>query len=114
MTPDRDDLVAAYAQKPVCRLLQLDGFTGAQGDCVIRGDEDGDGIMFGVTHELMRSPGRDMPVRLLIHEDADCEDVRRLLAKMLDGVINRGIDYLREEAERDLLARAGIEAEIPF
>ena len=83
--PTRFDLLKDYCEKPVQRFLQIDGFVRVTGDSVIGSDEDGDGLIAGMTHELMRTPSGDLlPVRILVHEDARPEDVRRLLTKARD------------------------------
>lgn len=108
---NRDDLPD---DKPEKRLLQVDGFCRVLSDDVMHPDDNGDAIMLGITHERMRSPSRDMPVRVFVHEDADREDVRRLLGKMLDE-FDRCFDFLREENERELFARADVPfEELPF
>jgi hypothetical protein len=112
-TPDKQEILEELADKPVQRFLQLDGWANVEPDGVMHGDDEGDLTMLGITHELMRSPGRDLPVRVLIHEDADLEDVRRLLTKMLDG-LDGYFDHLVEDTERELLRRAGVQSEIAF
>jgi hypothetical protein len=102
------DLLAHYARKPAQRFLQIDGFTACQRDSVLCGDAlHGDALSPGVTHELMSTPGRHLPVRVLIHEDAQIEDVRRLLTKVLDS-LDSSFERLRESDERNLFERAGI------
>jgi hypothetical protein len=113
MTSSKQQLLDAYATKPVQRFLQVDGFCDVWADDVMGPDDDGDSLMLGITHELMSSPGRLMPARLLIHEDADPEDVRRLLEKALEN-LDGALEYLRQESDRELLARAGIKSEAPF
>jgi hypothetical protein len=76
-------------------------------------DPDGDAIIFGLTREAMRSPGRDLPVRVLIHEDAHLEDARRVLTKALNA-LDSVFELLREDTQRELFARAGVPAEPPF
>ena len=98
MTPTKQELLDHYAAKPVQRFVQVDGFVDTKGDPVVTGDEDGDCLMTGVRHELMRSPGRGMPLRVLIHEDAELEDVRRLLTKILENV-DHSLDVLTEPIE---------------
>lgn len=108
------DLLAHYAKKPIQRFLQIDGFTGCQGDSVLCGDAlHGDALSIGITTELMSTPDRGLPVRVLIHEDAEREDVRRLLTKMLDD-LDRSFEVLDEDNERELFERAGIKQTIPF
>jgi len=113
-TSPKAELLAHYATKPVQRFLQVDCFTGCWGDSVLAGNPPhGDALMSGLTHELMSTPDRHLPVRVLIHEDAQREDVRRLLTKMLDHV-DSSFERLHEDNERELFERAGITGECPF
>ncbi len=102
---DKTEILDKLKERPVARLLQMDGFIDTAGDPIVPGDDEGDKIMTKVTHELMRSPCRQMPVRVLIHEDADPEDVRRLLGKMLDA-LEDSFGWFRRET--------GLESEPPF
>ncbi len=104
----KQDLLKHYSDKPAQRLLQIDSFTnGHPADAVMPGDDDGDQLMYTITDELMSTPGKTLPLRILIHEDADPRDVRRLLEKSLRS-LDSALDFLREEAEAEVLARAGI------
>ena len=67
------------------RFGQIDGVLDCAGD-ILDGDSDGDALIFSVTYEPMESPGKHMPLRILIHEAADREDTRRLLLKALDAL----------------------------
>jgi hypothetical protein len=82
----KQDLLDSYADKPVRRFMQIDGWCNVPTDDVMHPDDDGDQTCIGTTHELMRSSGQHMRVRLLIHEDGRPEDVRRLLTKVLDDI----------------------------
>ncbi len=112
MTHTNQDLLNAYATKPAQRFLQVDGFCDIPGDDVMNPDPHGDQLMLTITHELMRSPGAHLPIRMLIHEGAKPDDVRRLLEKVLED-LDGCLGYLREETDRELLGRAGIPSE-PF
>ncbi len=92
---------------------KVDGFCDVvPGDDVMNLDPHGDQLMLTITHELMRSPGAHLPIRMLIHEGAKPDDVRRLLEKVLED-LDGCLGYLREETDRELLGRAGIPSE-PF
>lgn len=107
----REDLLAHYRTKPIQRFLQMDGFH-TPGDEFTGKGEDGESVVSTLTQELMGTPGRSMPVRLLIHEDADPEQARRLLRRMLEG-LDQAFEMLCEEEQAELFKRAGIEREPP-
>lgn len=112
-TTPRAEKLAHYADSPLQRFLQIDGWRGCYPDDIMGCDADGDQVMFGITEELMRSPGEHLPIRVLIHEDARPEDVRRLLVKLTDN-LDEAFGFLREETERDLFSRADVPADPPF
>jgi hypothetical protein len=109
MTESKQSKLAHYERRQLQRFLQVDGFCRTRGDSVMAPDEDGDVVMLGMTQELMGTPGPNLPVRLLIHDNASPEDVRRLLIKMLD-VVGSGFEFLRDEDARELF----LPSEIPF
>jgi hypothetical protein len=79
----KDELLFIAEEKPVRRFLQIDGFCNLEGgDDVMVADADDDTMCSGVVDELRNGGSVGDPVRILIHEDADPEDVRRLLTKM--------------------------------
>ena len=92
----RGELLFIAEGKPVRRFLQIDGFRKLEGgDDIMRPDADDDTVFSGAVDELRNTGSEDNPVRILIHEDADSDDVRRLLTKM--------VAYANE-----LLERAGL------
>lgn len=115
MQPSKQDLLDHYATKEPQRFLQRDGFCDHWVDTTLRPDRDGDSSAVGMTAELMSTPGRTLPLRILIHEDADQEDVRRLMRKAL-AALDRDFEELREQQQRDVLERAGVDCaeETPF
>ena len=79
----KKELLEHYAKGDVHRFLQLDGWTNVgDGDDVMRPDEDGDHIMFGGAEELRHS-GKDLAVRVFIHEGTEHKVAIRLLKKLL-------------------------------
>lgn len=82
--PRKDELLREAADKPVKRVLQIDGFTDTWGDIIHGDDDDGDAVMCGSSYELSRCLSRDMPVRVFVHEHGDPEAVSRLLKKIAD------------------------------
>jgi len=104
----RLSLLRSAADKPVCRVLQLDGFTGiSRHDDVMHPDADGDAIMFGMVDELRRS-GPELPVRVHVHADADAADVLRVFDKLRDSIesalefrdAQNAADWMSEKATR--------------
>ncbi len=76
-------LLEHYAEKPVTRFLQFDGFANVLGDDVMHPDEHGDAQTASTTHELMSGVAT---VRVLIRDDASKEDAVRLLKKLAEWV----------------------------
>ncbi len=78
-------LLEDYAQKPVRRVIQIDGFE-PEGDSVMSPDEDGHCLMGGAGSLVLQRVGatEGLPVRVQIHEDAAKEDVLLLLGKISD------------------------------
>lgn len=102
-TRTQQALLDRYGTKPVQTFFQADGFCHQQSDSVMA---EGDNILTGITTELMSTPSRTMPVRVLIHSDADREDVRRLLTRILEDLDCIMRDR-SSEVTGDLLALAG-------
>jgi hypothetical protein len=95
--PKTSDLVAKYADKPVTRYDQFDGFLNAKEDSVMHPDEDGDVLLGGETHELMSF---DSGVRVLIPDGVEPEDAARALTKIADWV-ERDLDFTRKRRAED-------------
>lgn len=76
----REELLRDAAEKPVQKVIQVDGFAGVEDDCVMNPDKDRDSIMAGLRHELRHSTHA---VRVHIAENAKADDVIRLLTKIL-------------------------------
>ena len=80
--PTKGQLLAHYAERPVTRFQQYDGWKLDGWDDVIRPDEFGRGIMSTPTYELMR--GSD--VRVLVKPTCKREDVIALLNKIVQWI----------------------------
>jgi len=98
--PTKEELLRKYAEKPVRRFLQLDGFsvwTGVVGEPPEPTElfPDGYDVFAGETYEL-RASGPELAVRVHIAEGADREQVLALLDNI------RG--WLEEDYERALAA----------
>ena len=95
----KEQLLGDYALKDAQVFLQIDGWRGVEPDAVLRPDEDGDTIFYGIQQALRTSPA-DLAVRVQIHAAADRDDVRRLWAK-LGAALETALDYLEQERRSD-------------
>lgn len=81
--PSRKELLDAYAQKPVRRFYQVDGWYDPDGFGLCEPDEDGHVITGGEHYELRNS---DFPIRVYINQDSDPATVAALLRKVIEWV----------------------------
>jgi hypothetical protein len=81
----KESLLKHYSRKEPHPFYQIDCFCDTDPDDVFRGDENGDSLTFGTTHELMSGwPS----VRVLITPKAELKDVARALKKIRKWVKN--------------------------
>ena len=90
-------LLRQAAEKPVCEVVQFDCWTNGSLD-LCEPDDDGDAVMCGRDHELLRSLSPHMPVRALIHPDCDQAEAARALRKIADDVESMESWQSREDA----------------
>lgn len=81
--PTSKELLEAYAQKPVRRFYQVDGWYDPDGFGLCEPDEDGHVITGGERYELRTS---DFPIRVYINQDSEPALVAALLRKVIEWV----------------------------
>lgn len=113
--PSRKELLDAYAQKPVRRFYQVDGWYDPDGFGLCEPDEDGHVITGGEHYELRNS---DFPIRVYINQDSDPATVAALLRKVIEWVESdwhtiSGADYV-DTSEGGAPKRTGNVIEVDF
>lgn len=115
----RQQLLDEAHKKPVREFFQIDGFADHKNSWdqwpeVKELYRDSDALYTGTVNEL-RNTGHDgcVAVRVQIAADANEDDIRRLLTRIVDDVDDL-LASRREQQEEALLARAGIHPQIPF
>jgi hypothetical protein len=83
----KEALLQKYAAREPFEFVQYDGFSDMYGDDLIRPDEDGDGITWTETKELMSGVSN---VRVLIRKFEDPKLAVRLLRKLANVIEQYG------------------------
>jgi len=83
MNKDKQRKLEHYADRPLTKFTQFDGFANVIPDYVMRPDEDGDTTFSGHTEELMTG---GCAVRILVTEGTSQETAVRLIKKLLNWI----------------------------